>query len=97
MALRPTASELVLKLLDATCRVDEALFARVNRMRIHGDVANNFHVLDAIDGFGLSRLDRRIGQELLAGRYVDERGRVIIGMNALFHGPNKIGINPGAL
>lgn len=84
--LIPATTELVLELLDTARRIDETLFARVNRVRIHGDVADYFHVLNPIDRFSLSRLNSREGQELLSGRYVYERGRVVIWMNALFHG-----------
>lgn len=55
-------------------------------MRIHCDVTDYFHVFHAVNGFRLPRLDRRTSQEFLAGRNVDERGRVVIWMNALFHG-----------
>ncbi len=57
--LGATTTELVLELLDAASRIDEALFARVHRMGIHRDIADDFYVLNAIDGFRLSRLNSR--------------------------------------
>ena len=84
--LLAATTELVLELLDAARRVDEALFARVNRMGVHRDVADYLDVLDAVDRFCLPSLDRRTRYELLSSRNVNEYGRVVIGMNALFHG-----------
>ena len=49
-AVSATATrELALELVDASCRVDEALFPRVRRVRVRRDVARNHAVFDPVD------------------------------------------------
>lgn len=88
-SLGAAAAKLVLEFLDAASRIDETLFARVNRVRVHRDVAKYFYVINAIDGVRLSCLNRRASQEFSSGRNVDKRCRVILWMNALFHSLEK--------
>ena len=64
-SLPPTATELVLELLDPSGGVDEALFTRVDRVGIHSDVTNDFHVLNPIYRLCLTGFDRRHGEKLL--------------------------------
>ena len=76
-----------MELLDSTCGVDEAFLTRVDRMGIHCDVANDFHIIDSIDRLRLAGLNRRHGEKFFSRRDVYKCSRVIIRMNVLLHGP----------
>ena len=92
-----TTAELVLEFLHATRRVDETLLAGVHGMGIHRDVAKHLLVLNAVDRFLLTSLDGGVRRELLAGRNIDEDGRVIFWVDAFFHDSREIdSINPDA-
>ena len=87
ICLPSTATELVLELLDSACGVDDALLARIDRMGIHCDIANDFHILDPIDRLRLAGFNRRHGEKFLPRRNVYKRSGMIFRMNALLHGP----------
>ena len=87
ICLPSTATELVLELLDSACGVDEAFLTCVDRMGIHCDIANDFHILDPIDRLRLAGFNRRHGEKFLPRRNVYKRSGVIFRMNALLHGP----------
>ena len=89
ICLPSAATELVLELLYSACGVDEAFLTRINRMGIHCDVANDFHILDPIDRLRLAGFNRRHGEKFLPRRYVYKRSGVVVRMNALLHGPKK--------
>lgn len=88
--LRPATTKLVLEFLYAARSVDEALFTRVNWVRVHGHIANDLHIFDTVDLFRLPSFNSRMSQEFLSCRYVDKYGRVIVGMYVLFHCLRKL-------
>lgn len=59
-------------------------------MRVHCDVANDLHALDAIYCFSLLSLDSRVRYELLTRRYIDENCWVIFWVDTFFHGENGL-------
>ena len=83
-------AKLVLELFYPTCRIDETFFASVDRVRVHRDITKYLFVFYTIDRFLLAGLDGRVRDELLASRNVDENGRMIIWVNAFFHGSREI-------
>ena len=91
--LFPYAAELLLELFDAARGVHEALFARVCRVRVSGNVAGYHEVVHAVDLLDLLALHCRAGHEAGSGRNVYEAYGVEIGMNLVFHSllaPNVI-------
>lgn len=88
--LATQAAELALELLNTASGVHKALLASVCRVGVHGDVANNNAVLDAINRFFLRGTYRRTGQELFATGDVHKAGGTVIGMDIAFHGWKSI-------
>lgn len=80
------ALELRRELLDAACRVDDALLTGVGGMRVGSHIAQDDVELLAIDLLLASRLERRLGEEFATGRDVDETDVVKGGMAFGFHG-----------
>ena len=70
------AAELVLKLLDAACCVDETLLTSEGGMRIGSNVANHDLVFITVDCFCLAATHSGLGQELVTCGNVDECYRV---------------------
>ncbi len=66
-SLAATAAELVLELLNASSRIDEALFTSEDWVGVGSDVANDHLVLDAVDLFAAVCFDCRAGYEPIAG------------------------------
>src|ERR1700691_169936 len=91
------ALELRGELLDAAGRVDEALLAGIGGMRVHRHVAQDHEILLAVDRLLAGRLHGGAGEELLAGRDIEEADRVESGMAFGFHVENVLKISPAAL
>ena len=85
------ALELRGELRHAAGGVDQALLTGVGRMGVHGHVAEDDLVLDAIDGLLAGRLEGRAGEEALARGDIEEADVVESGMTFGFHGGNVLG------
>lgn len=86
LRLASAATELLLELFDTSCRIDKTLFTRVSRVRVHGDIANNDIVFNAVDGFLLLGTQCRASQKLFATRNIDEANGIVLRVKVLFHG-----------
>ena len=82
------ARELVLELFDAAGRVNEALFARVSRVRVRSDVARDNVVFFAVNRDLFLGGKRGLGQKLATGGNVAEANVVDRRMDIFFHGKN---------
>src|SRR5690606_1175382 len=78
--------EALVELLDAAGRVEDALLARVERVRRRGDLHVDDGVLDAVELDRLVAGDRGAGQEGLARAEVAEDDRVVVGVDVGLHG-----------
>ncbi len=95
-SLASAATEFLLELLYSTGRIDETLFASIDRMRVHGYISDHLHMLNAINSLGLTSFDGGVRYELLPAGNVYENSWVIVWMDALFHWTKNKAINPGA-
>lgn len=86
------AAELVLEAFHATCRIHKALFPRVGRVAVGGDVADNHVVFLAFDGLLVRALHRRAREKFLACRNIDEADGVGDGMSFGFHDGNFLAL-----
>lgn len=92
------AAEFILELFNPAGGVDKAFFTGVDGMGIHGDIADNDVVLDAVYGFLPIGRNGRLGQEILTCGNVAITDGMGFWMDAGFHGKKDLSlINPGAL
>src|SRR5690625_3334542 len=80
------ALEALVELLDATGRVEDALLARVERVRRRRDLDVDDGVLDAVQLDGLVAGRGRTGEEGLARTEVAENDGVVVGVDVSLHG-----------
>ena len=83
--LDAAAAELLLELLNATRRIDEALFPGVGRMRVRSDVANNHEVVNAVDFFDLLAFHCRARDKACACGNVDKAYGFVVWVDFVFH------------
>lgn len=83
-----TTRKLALEFFNAPCRVNEALFARISRVRVRRNVTRNNEIFFAVNcDFFLGR-KRGFRQKLATGRNVAKANVVDGRMNIFFHGKN---------
>lgn len=76
----------MVELVDAACGVHEALFASVGWVGVASDVANDEHILDAVDGLLAVGLHGGLGEVAAARGNVLEADVVEFWMDLFFHG-----------